>query len=326
MPVACATAAWGAAPPASTATNTATSRRILISLPPSGERESGTQPHGHRSPPARQRGPSTAWTGREEQLKSEADAARQDERLAATDLPASFRERREVRTLELECGAAEQVQSRLGGGGADAPCGRRRVRDVQAAATVWSEGAACRDAKPVRDVAVDLPVMRTHARRCAGEEVIERDDAIERHLGKQRLEPEHAPAADSEIGVATPVELRRKLWGLRAGGGPRRRAPLGHELCRDERHGSKEQGTADPLPHMGTSPGGKSARARRVNQTPHIAKSDARICQDALTRSATIRTASPTTWRKPPATWKRVDALPCRSCNTPVPSSVRNGA
>src|SRR6266513_238034 len=67
MPVACATAAWGAVPPASTATNTATSRRIFISLPPSGERESGTQPHGHRSPPARQRGPSTARTGRDGQ-------------------------------------------------------------------------------------------------------------------------------------------------------------------------------------------------------------------------------------------------------------------
>src|SRR5438046_10257584 len=107
MPVACATAAWGAAPPASTATNTATSRRILISLPPSGERESGTQPHGHRSPPARQRGPSTAWAGREEELKSEADAARQDARLDATDPPAACLERREARTLERESAAGE---------------------------------------------------------------------------------------------------------------------------------------------------------------------------------------------------------------------------
>src|SRR2546423_1392194 len=68
MPVACASAAWGRASPASTATNTATARRIVISLPPSGQRESGTQPTAHRSPPATQRGPPTAWTGREEQL------------------------------------------------------------------------------------------------------------------------------------------------------------------------------------------------------------------------------------------------------------------
>ena len=42
----------------------------------------------------------------------------------------------------------------------------------------------------------------------------------------------------------------------------------------------------------------------------HIAKSHARICQDASTRSATIRTASPPppTWRNPPATRKRRDA------------------
>ena len=50
------------------------------------------------------------------------------------------------------------------------------------------------------------------------------------------------------------------------GGGTGRRAPLGRELCRDERHGCKEQGTADPLPHVGASPVGNSPRARRVKQ------------------------------------------------------------
>src|SRR5205807_601520 len=78
--------------------------------------------------------------------ESEADAAREDECLTTTEFSASLRERREVRTLELECGAAEQVQSRLGGGGTDGPCGRGCVSDVQAAATIWSKGAACRDA------------------------------------------------------------------------------------------------------------------------------------------------------------------------------------
>src|SRR2546430_4996990 len=37
----------------------------------------------------------------------------------------------------------------------------------------------------------------------------------------------------------------------------------------------------------------------------HIAKGDARICQAGSTRSATTRTASPITWRKPPATVNR---------------------
>ena len=180
----------------------------------------------------------------------------------------SLRERREVRTLELECGPAEQVQSRLGGG--DTGAARRTggcVRDVQAAAPVGSKGAACWNAEPVRDVAVDFPVMRAHTGRRAGEEVVERNDAVEGRLGKQRLQGEHAPGADSQVNVATPIELRRELGALRAGGGGTgRRAPLGRELCRDERHGCKEQGTADPLPHVGASPVGNSPRARRVKQ------------------------------------------------------------
>src|SRR2546430_12700525 len=98
-------------------------------------------------------------------------------------------------------------------------------------------------------------------------EVVERDATIERHLGKQRLQPEHAPGADSEVKVATPIELRRESGALRAGGGTGRRAPLGYEFCRDERHGGKEQGTADPLPHVGASLIGNRARARPVKQT-----------------------------------------------------------
>src|SRR2546426_9221703 len=36
-----------------------------------------------------------------------------------------------------------------------------------------------------------FPYTTLFRSRRAGEEVVERDDAIERHLGKQRLEPEH---------------------------------------------------------------------------------------------------------------------------------------
>src|SRR2546425_10891598 len=114
----------------------------------------------------------------------------------------------------------------------------------------------------------------------------------------------------------------------RTGGGARGRAPLGYRLRRDEGHGGKEQGTAEQLPH--NEPRGKSD-GPRADQKPPIAKGGPAICQDASPRSATIRTASPpppapTTWRKPPATVKRLDALPCRTARTPVPSSARNGA
>src|SRR2546427_9019148 len=51
-----------------------------------------------------------------------------------------------------------------------------------------------------------------------------------------------------------------------------------------------EQGTAEQLPH--NEPPGKSD-GRRADQKPHIAKGGPAICQDASTRSATIRTASP---------------------------------
>src|SRR2546425_9236347 len=68
MPVACVMAAWGRVPPASTATNTVTSRRISSPCRNSGERESGTQPRAHRSPPERQRGPPSEGAGREGRL------------------------------------------------------------------------------------------------------------------------------------------------------------------------------------------------------------------------------------------------------------------
>src|SRR5438128_6053475 len=99
--------------------------------------------------------------------------------------------------------------------------------------------------------------MRAPAGRRAGEEIVERDDAIERGLGKQGPEWEHAAAADPEVDVATPIELRPEGRALRrTGGGARGRAPLGYRLRRDEGHGGKEQGTAEQLPH--NEPPGKS--------------------------------------------------------------------
>src|SRR6266850_2848224 len=69
MPVACAPAAGGNAGPASAATSTATTRRIVVSFPRFGVSvRQGTQPNAHRSPPVKRRGPPTVWTGRERQL------------------------------------------------------------------------------------------------------------------------------------------------------------------------------------------------------------------------------------------------------------------
>src|SRR2546425_681788 len=140
--------------------------------------------------------------------------------------------------------------------------------------------------------------MRAPTSRRAGEEIVERDDAIERGLGKQGPEWEHAAGTDPEVDIATPIELRPEGRALRrTGGGARGRAPLGYRLRRDEGHGGKEQGTAEQLPH--NEPPGKSD-GRRADQKPHIAKGGPAICQDASTRSATIRTASPPPPPPPP--------------------------
>src|SRR6266705_1813187 len=183
--------------------------------------------------------------------ESEADAARDDERLTTTHFPASLGERGELAALQLERGTTEQVQARLGVGDARAT-GRAdgRVHDVQAAARVRTKGAPRGHCEPVRDVAVDLPVVEAHTARRAGEEVVERDDAIERRLGKQGLQGEYAPAADPEIVIAAPVELHPERRAVGAGGrGTGRRAPLSRELCRGQPDGGEEQDTADQLPH-----------------------------------------------------------------------------
>src|SRR2546422_3399772 len=141
MPVACAPTSRGTIPP-STTTSTAARRRMLVSLARFGVGvRQGTHPDGHRSVFESHEKPRPVHgvdgPGEDGTLRrcSEPHATREDERLATTDFPASLRERREVRTLELECGPAEQVQSRLGGG--DTGAARRTggcVRDVQAAA------------------------------------------------------------------------------------------------------------------------------------------------------------------------------------------------
>ena len=96
--------------------------------------------------------------------------------------------------------------------------------DVQPTAGVGTERTARGDSETIRDVAVDLPILHV----IAGKEIVERNDAIERGLGKERLEREHTAPADPEVRVVSPIELypeRRVLlgaWGSR----PRGRAPL----------------------------------------------------------------------------------------------------
>src|SRR5947207_1456776 len=126
MPVACALTRRGSTPP-STATSTATLRRMLVSLARfGGPRETGYQPgrpsFRFREPRNAAARPRRGRAGEDGHFRRglEPDPTREDECLTTTDFPASLRERREVRTLELECGPAEQVQSRLGLGNAGA--------------------------------------------------------------------------------------------------------------------------------------------------------------------------------------------------------------
>src|SRR5213592_541090 len=172
MPVACAPAPGGRTAPANAATSTAASRRMLVSLPRfRGRRETGTHPGGHRSRSQKATRPAHSVDGPRRTAESNANAARDDERLTTTHFPASLGERGELAALQLERGTTEQVQACLGLGDAGAT-GRAggRVRDVQAAAPVGPKGAACWNAEPVRDVAVDLPVMRAHTGGHTGEE------------------------------------------------------------------------------------------------------------------------------------------------------------
>src|SRR5207245_5144422 len=182
--------------------------------------------------------PAHSVDGPRRTAESESNAAGDDERLTTTHFPASLGERGELAALQLERGTTEQVQACLGRGDAGAT-GRAggRVRDVQAAARVRTKAAPRGRGEPVRDVAVDLPVMSAHTGGHAGEEVVERDDAIERRLGKQGFQGEHAPAADPEIDIAAPVELQPERRAIRAGGGTARREPLSTELWRRQPDG-----------------------------------------------------------------------------------------
>src|SRR5206468_12813242 len=105
MPVACAPTWRGTMPP-STATSTATRRRMLVSLARFGGRRETGYPPGRPSFPfsraTKNRGPSTRGRAGEDghfRRGLEPDATREDECLPTTDFPASLRERREVRTL-----------------------------------------------------------------------------------------------------------------------------------------------------------------------------------------------------------------------------------
>src|SRR5438876_9861771 len=100
-------------------------------------------------PPFQPRDAAHAAAGR----ASEADAAREDERLAAADFPASIHERRELAAFQFERGAAEQAQSRLGVGGASGLISEgdrgRGVGDVQDTASVGTTVAPGWHSEPV---------------------------------------------------------------------------------------------------------------------------------------------------------------------------------
>src|SRR2546426_12007014 len=104
----------------------------------------------------------------------------------------------------------------------------------------------------------------------ARKEVVERDDAIERRLGKQGLEREHAPGADAEVDIATPIELRAERRALRrTGGGARGRAARG---CALQPGGRGQEGAEDytgpAVPPRG--PPAKTVGARSgAAPTPH---------------------------------------------------------
>src|SRR2546426_5521554 len=84
----------------------------------------------------------------------------------------------------------------------------------------------------------------------ARKEVVERDDAIERRLGKQGVEREHAPGADAEVDIATPIELRPERRALRRTAGGTRGRALGDDLQREgHEQENAENCTAEQLPH-----------------------------------------------------------------------------
>src|SRR3989475_882391 len=80
-----------------------------------------------------------------------------------------------------------------------------------------------------------------------------------------------------------------------------------------------EQRTAEQLPH--NEPPGKSD-GRRADQKPHIAKGGPAICQDASTRSATIRTASPPPPPPPPPGGTTPAARPAPPAPPPPPPAT----
>src|SRR2546427_10091624 len=125
MPVACAPAVGENASPASTATSTATSRRILITLPRFGGACVREVPNrrGIVPPrtPTKMARPAQSMGGPRTPAESEADAARDDECLATTDLAATLDERGQLAALHLERGAAKQVQPGLRIGDTDSP-------------------------------------------------------------------------------------------------------------------------------------------------------------------------------------------------------------
>src|SRR5213076_841622 len=181
-------------------------------------------------------------------------------------------------------------------------------------------------------------VQHVHAgAECDGPDVrvpVDRGPHFE-HVRPPREEPDARVDRRGELDAGSAVAaethiLERQIDAeLVLGAGLCRGAPLRRHQTRHRRQNRHEERAADALPHEEASldsDKGKSEGRDESHEQPHIAKSDALICQDASTRSATTRTASPITWRKPPATVNRLDVLPCCTCNTPTPSSVRNGA
>src|SRR5206468_1253560 len=119
-------------------------------------------------------------------FSSEGVAASKNEGRAASELHATLHERDECAALHLDRRAAEQIQPRLRVGAAHAIYSNEFMDDAQPTDGVATERASRGHWETIRYVAIDLPIPHVIDEK----EIVEHHDAIERGLGKERLERE----------------------------------------------------------------------------------------------------------------------------------------
>src|SRR5205807_1418633 len=183
----------------------------------------------------------------------EPNAARKDNLVRVSHYAADLEERRDA-APHPDRRAREDIQVGVRAGPAHGTR-RRRVPDIQTAAAIGPERAPGGDAEPVGKVTVDLPKVPAAARgRTTREVVVERNDAVERRSGEQRLETEHRAAPNAEVRRRADIELQAELRALcRPGRRRARGAPLrGAERGVSRKH-NEEQPAADTLPHVEAS-------------------------------------------------------------------------